>query len=386
MFAQVKTALTVALSVCLIGAFGTLSSASAQYSHKLKSSQAGKTRTNAELDKIFKSAKPMLRQAKKLRPKIANMLAAKSTAAGPRIMAPTSKSSAAGGMAPQNYGSGNQNTIFHYTDGLVVTNLVLNWYYRVTGHFLFLASDGGWYRCTASLIGKGIMLTAGHCIHDGGNGSSGWIQEGYFYPARYGDTYVFGSADAIELHTTSGWFNEGFIDEGYDVGLVVLGKRNGYNFPMGDYLGYYNFCYSNCLQDYWYLTQLGYPGNYYDGRYMTRGQHLETSDGWDFIYGSGMQGGSSGGPHISNHFFLSDSTSDLGQYTTRNVVFAVTSWGYVSDSIKIQGASSLSGPNNSNNFPAMFNAACATSRSLHSSENCGTLPTASSETAGVAVQ
>jgi hypothetical protein len=52
-------------------------------------------------------------------------------------------------------------------------------------------------------------------------------------------------------------------------------------------------------------------------------------------------------------------------------VFAVTSWGFADDRYRIQGASSLSGPGNSNDFKAMFNAACDIARNLHGPASCG---------------
>jgi hypothetical protein len=52
------------------------------------------------------------------------------------------------------------------------------------------------------------------------------------------------------------------------------------------------------------------------------------------------------------------------------VVFAVTSWGYTSDIYKIQGASSLSGPGEINNFPTMYNIACSVARSIHGAGSC----------------
>ena len=107
---------------------------------------------------------------------------------------------------------------------------------------------------------------------------------------------------------------------------------------------------------------------------MYEGQHLEVSDSHDYVFGSGAQGGSSGGPHISNPGSITDSASNLGQYTLRNIIFAVTSWGYTDQTIKIQGASSLSGPGNGNNFHNMFNMACNESISLHGSGSCTPLP------------
>lgn len=99
--------------------------------------------------------------------------------------------------------------------------------------------------------------------------------------------------------------------------------------------------------------------------------HLYVSDGRDYVYGSGMRGGSSGGPHIANMGSLSDSAANQGQWPYRNVVFAATSWGYISDAPKIQGASPLSGPNNSYLFKNLFNPACNSARAIHGTGSCG---------------
>lgn len=284
--------------------------------------------------------------------------------------------------APENYGynpfgSGtNQGTVFHYSDLLVDSQVVDDYPFRATGHFAFVAADGKSYRCTASLISRSILVTAGHCVHQGGTvdgrpPSKGWIKSGAFYPARTGNTYPYGRATVNYVVTTSGWYNTGAITQGYDVGLVVLNKPAGKGYQIGAKVGWYGFCRSNCLQAYWSLTQLGYPANYYSGTYMTEGQHIETNrSNTDFFHGSGMQGGSSGGPHIANIGSLSDSSSNKGLWPSRNIVFSVTSWGYTSDIYKIQGSSTLTGPNNTNNFIAMYNLACTRARALHGSTSC----------------
>ena len=94
----------------------------------------------------------------------------------------------------------------------------------------------------------------------------------------------------------------------------------------------------------------------------------------DFMGGSGAGNGASGGPWISNIGYLQDVAADQGQYPWRNIIFATTSWGYTVNNIptsyKMPGASSLSGPNNSNNFTGMFNAACNFAQSLYGSSSC----------------
>lgn len=250
-------------------------------------------------------------------------------------------------------------------------------WHRQTGWFVFVAADNFIYRCTASLISRSILVTAGHCVHQGGNQDAGWIKSGTFY-AAYENGWHAGFATANTVYTTSGWYNTGQLDQGYDVGLVVLNKRGDQPiwFPpqeLGAATGWYGFCYANCLQKFWYLSQLGYPANYYTGYYQTQGEHLETSDTRDYVYGSGMQGGSSGGPHIANLGDLSDTTANKGEWTQRNIVFGVTSWGYRNDKIKIQGAPSLSGPGNGNNIVDLYNAACTTARALHGTDSCSPL-------------
>ena len=288
-----------------------------------------------------------------------------------RAVAP--EDGAGGGIAPEDVGSSGFNSIFHYADKLVDTAQTRTPNYRPTGWFTFVASSGGSFRCTASLISRSIAVTAGHCVHRGGGGSSGWIRSGTFTPAYNSGAAPYGRASVDTVVTTNGWFNVGALDAGYDVALIVLGKRVGTTQEIGAATGWYGFCVANCLQSFWYNTQLGYPANYYSGQRMTESQHLERSDTRDYTYGTGMEGGSSGGPHIANHGALQSTAGSTGLWAFRNVVFAATSWGYTDRRIKIGGASTLSGPNNSNNFVSMYNTACNRARALHGAGSCSLL-------------
>jgi V8-like Glu-specific endopeptidase len=287
-----------------------------------------------------------------------------------------------GAVAPQNYGNGNLNTIYHYNDYLQFPFPATYAPYRQAGQLLFQAADGGWYTCTAALIQRTILITAGHCVHDGENGVNGWNRDGYFYPA-YAQNYprtnqYYGWCQTVRYATTDGWFNNGSIQQGYDVAMAICGRLwQGSNtavrgqFP-GVALGWFGFCYENCTMGYNFLTQIGYPANYYDGGQMTISQHIEEtalSGGPDYLYGTGMRGGSSGGPHIQNIGEIRDSAF-AGYNTARNIIYAVTSWGYVSDIYKVQGASPISGPGNTNNAQAMFNGLCQNSRNWFGAWTC----------------
>lgn len=277
-------------------------------------------------------------------------------------------------IAPRNYGSNNLNTVNHYSDKLVPTLISSRYPYSTTGWFTFTTWDGKSSRCTAALISRSILATAGHCVHRGGGGSDFFIKSGTFYPAYADGTQPYGSATADSVYTTDGWFDEGGIDKGHDVALVVLNKRLGTTTEIGTLTGWLGFCANFCLQTYWYNTQLGYPINYYGGNFVTESQHLMYSDGFGYRAGTGMRHGSSGGPHITNIGELSDTSTNSGQYRFRNILYAVTSWGFIDESVKIAGFSTTSGPNNANNFRAMYNAACARSQVLHGTSSCALLP------------
>lgn len=291
-----------------------------------------------------------------------------------------------GDIAPQNYGSGNLNTIYHYNDYQLLPFPVYYNPYRQIGRYLFQKSDNLWYTCTAALIHRAILITAGHCVHDGSGSPSGWNQDGYFYPAftnRFAENNQrYGRCRTTFYSTTTGWYYNGSIQQGYDVAMALCGQLTGgtiawsQNRLPGGALGYLGFCFLNCTMGYNFLTQVGYPGNYHNGLQMAVSQHLEetaVSGGPDFVYGTGMRGGSSGGPHIQNIGNLWDLATDPGQNTERNVIFAVTSWGYISEAFKLQGSSPISGPSNGNNARAIFNLVCAQSRAVHGNWSCSNL-------------
>jgi V8-like Glu-specific endopeptidase len=281
-------------------------------------------------------------------------------------------------IAPENFGAGNLNTVYHFSDRLVDAELDNDMPWRWAGRLTLTTAANENVYCSAALISRSILLTAGHCVHQGGNlpgraKAKGWTKSAVYTPAYRRGAAPYGSAIASSFLTTTGWYDQGELDQGYDVGLVVLNKRTGTRREIGADTGHFGFCHTDCLQPYWALTQLGFPHNYYLGAQMTQGEHLERSNGRDFLHGSGMRGGSSGGPHIVNFGEISDSATSRGLFTARNWIFAVTSWGYVGESFKVQGASSLSGPRNANNFKKLFNLACTRARALHGASSCSLL-------------
>ena len=252
-----RVTLASTLGVGLLAAASCWSTAAAQHSKVL--SPAKSPMTVQKLQQMSAQARVRTPQLKTLSANIGRMLA---NSAGSPL--PSTDGSNGSAKTANNFGVGanQKNSVFHYSDAWVPSFNTVRHPYRQTGHFLFQASDGNFYRCTASMIARSVMVTAGHCVHDGGNRNAGWIQAGWFYPGRYSENgFPYGFAQTLSVHTTTGWFNTGKLDAGYDVAVAALDVRDGTTTQMGNFVGWYGWCRSGCLQNYWYMTQLGYPGN-----------------------------------------------------------------------------------------------------------------------------
>lgn len=238
--------------------------------------------------------------------------------------------------------------------------------YRQTGK-LFMRFGDSFFVCSASVIRPGLVLTAAHCVHDFGQGSVGFADEVFFQPARHNDNLPFGEWTSQSIIIPGVYFNGtdrclpgavGIVCEN-DVAILVMNSRindEGQE-EVGDVVGRYGL-YQN---DRGYtelggdgdlsahLTQISYPQAGYTGVRMIQNESIAVQDSafalgpdTDFnqvVIGSNTTGGSSGGPWIHN-FGKSDGYQGTPAVdANRNRVAAVTSWGFIDDSIKIQGAS-----------------------------------------------
>ncbi len=238
--------------------------------------------------------------------------------------------------------------------------------YRFTGK-LWARWGSSWFVCTASLIKKGVLITAAHCIHNYGLQGPGFADEVRWYPANYnsgGGAWGFYTAQFMYVPTTYFNGNDTCTVAGVvcnnDVATVVLAIRNGLyaGAAMGGWYGYgwngYSYPTSpafgnNTVAS---ITQLGYPVAWDGGWQMQRNNSLGKrvdatgTNGQPMIntqLGSPLSGGSSGGPWLVNFgtypVLTNASDASYGIQRVRNVVVGTTSWGYTNKDLNIQGAS-----------------------------------------------
>lgn len=124
--------------------------------------------------------------------------------------------------------------------------------WRTNGYILF-DSRNNTYGCTGTLIGSDIVLTAGHCVHEGNGG--GWFFNFRFYP----NVVSIDDVDDSNMYTDwsaatfAKWARDG--DIGYDFGWIVLNE-----YP-GTQLGWLGFGYDDGLEPDTYFNTVGYPGD-----------------------------------------------------------------------------------------------------------------------------
>lgn len=228
--------------------------------------------------------------------------------------------------------------------------------YVTVGKLFFTIPGEGDAICSAAVISPRVILTAGHCVHSGSGGSSGFYTNFLFVPA-YRDgaapyqSWSWNYVTATQTWTTGG----GRVPNAADYGMIELEDNyvDGSLTRIGDVTGYLGYRTQGLIPN--HATLLGYPGNLDNGEKMhqvTAGSFRSRSPN-SADYGSDMEEGSSGGPWIEN-FGVRAVGQNSGTNSNPNQVIGVSSYGPTATEPRYEGSSILD-----SRFTDLFDRICS---------------------------
>jgi V8-like Glu-specific endopeptidase len=187
---------------------------------------------------------------------------------------------------------------------------------RTHGQVFFTLPREGDFTCSGTVVtanSHSVVLTAGHCVHEGGAGS-GFATNWIFVPGYRDGSRPFGEWAAARLASTAGWV-EG-ANFSFDVGAAVV-ARNANGQGIQDVVGARGIAF-NGPRDQLYRS-FGYPAGQpplgFDGerafacdsRYG--GDDATTSPPRTMVIGCDMNAGASGGAWVVDGSLVSSVNS-----------------------------------------------------------------------------
>ncbi len=165
---------------------------------------------------------------------------------------------------------------------------------RAVGKVIFQSPSGELGSCSAALVEKRIILTAGHCVSENG----AWMSSVVFKPGYLDGNIPFGSGHAEWMTAPGEWLNLELPTR--DVAFVRISEN------LGETLGWLGLL-ANAGRNGTSWQQYGYPADApFDGSKLAK-----NTSAWGYDdctsgppctmgVGSSFTGGSSGGPWVLN--------------------------------------------------------------------------------------
>ena len=277
-------------------------------------------------------------------------------------------SSPNGAIIPEEYGTAGIPFTTSRVDLTSANNESKSYPYRAAGKLYFKEGTDS-YVCSASLIARGLIVTAAHCVANFGQSQaySGWqFGPGMSLTASNHLTYPYGLWKVSGVYLISSYYDG--TDSCSQWGVVctddvaILAVTPVQKRLPGTATGWFSYGYDGwgfTAQNIVAISQLGYPVSHDSGYKMQRTDsqgYVSGSSSNNTVWGTRQTGGSSGGPELVNLGVAAnlDGTTDYGTYPDFNTVVGVTSWGSTDPTVKQQGAA----PFTSSNIVELVNAAC----------------------------
>ncbi|GAB7191743.1 extracellular metalloprotease Mpr [Kineococcus sp. NUM-3379] len=153
-----------------------------------------------------------------------------------------------------------------------------------------LVSRNGNPSCTAWLVSKDTVLTAGHCVHSGGpNGV--WYSNLTFRAGSDGGTAPYGTCSSRQTYALNGWLNgtTSSYRRQYDAAIVKLNCTVGYR------VGWFGMWWQTASLDGLSTAISGYPGDKPSEQWRSY-DHVRASETQNIYYRNDTVGGMSGSP------------------------------------------------------------------------------------------
>lgn len=128
---------------------------------------------------------------------------------------------------------------------------------RVVGRLFMVTNTGGLASCSASLVNRRLLLTAGHCVCDG---QGNWFSDFYFSPGHKNGEEPFGRGFRSNILVYRDYLQTGVW--ALDIAMMILTE------DMGNNLGWLGYSASRNPADQLWL-QFGYPAQApFDGNWL----------------------------------------------------------------------------------------------------------------------
>src|SRR4029077_13236349 len=188
------------------------------------------------------------------------------------------------GPAPDEFGTGHQPFSTARADLL---NLATNTHYTYSpsGKLYFQDANNNTFVCSASLIKRGLVVTAAHCVANYGH--SQFYHNWHFYPGFRNNIAPYGNQTVFQAWVKTSYFNgtdnccvTGVVCPN-DVAILILNTLPGGGY-IGTQTGWYGYGWNGFgfTSGITHISQIGYPVC------LDNGLLMERNDSQGFVSGS----------------------------------------------------------------------------------------------------